>query len=32
VVLADNPLNCVVLGTGKFLEEMHRFNYGIFRQ
>jgi len=32
VTLAKNPLNCVVLGTGKFLEEMHKFNHRIFRQ
>ncbi len=32
VVLAENPLNCVVLGTGKFLEEMSKFNTNVFRQ
>ena len=29
VILADNPLQCVVIGTGKFLEEIHRFNHGV---
>ena len=24
VILAENPLNCVVLGTGRYLEEINR--------
>ncbi len=32
VILAENPLHCVVLGTGKFLEEMNKFNYSNFQQ
>ncbi len=30
VILAENPLHCVVLGTGKFLEETNKFNYASF--
>ncbi len=32
ITMAKNPLDCVVLGTGIYLEEVQRFNYGVFRQ
>lgn len=31
VLLADRPLECVALGTGKFLDQMDKFRDGIFR-
>ncbi len=31
VILAENPLTCVVLGTGNFLEEIRNINSRIFR-
>lgn len=32
VILAENPLLCVVLGTGKFLEEIHTYKPQMFQK